>query len=171
MTGQSVSLPSVREPDPLIRREVTSADIDLNGHMNVAHYFNAHVAAVRDALAGVGVTEEYVAERRLGTFAAEHHLRYLGELKEGDVFTMRVQILDRSEKAIHLRSLLATAGSGAVASVLEVITVHVDLTTRRATPIPEDVTDRIDTAIRSVDKREHDLPMRLTLHRAGRSTR
>ncbi|QNL93775.1 thioesterase family protein [Aeromicrobium senzhongii] len=133
------------------RHTVDASHIDHNGHMNVVHHFTAQVAGVREALAAVGVTEDYVATRRLGTFAAEHHLSYLGELRLGDRYSVRTRFLGRRDKVAHLAAFLTNDTAEQLANVLEVISVHVDLGTRRATAFPADVGAQIDAAIESGD--------------------
>ncbi|MGK5112468.1 thioesterase family protein [Geodermatophilus sp. CPCC 205506] len=152
-----------------LQRAVGSEDLDLNGHMNATHLFSAHIASVRASLAEVGVSEEYVSKRGLGTFAVEHHIRYLGELREGNRYSVRVRFLERTGKAIHGVSYLVNESSATLANVLEVIVVHVDQTTRRATGIPEDVTAQIDEQIRMGNELGWTHDLRLTLRRRGRN--
>jgi acyl-CoA thioester hydrolase len=133
--------------DTHLRRSVGPADIDLNGHMNAAHLFVAQTSAVRQSLAEVGVTETYVAERALGTFAVEHHVRYLAELRVGDGYSVHVRFLSRSAKAMHAASYLVNETDQRLSNVLEVVVVHVDQRTRRATEIPSDVAASVDARI------------------------
>lgn len=140
-------LDAVRLLPSVIDRTVDSCDIDLNNHMNVARFFDAQVSSVREALAGAGINEDYIAQRRLGTFAAEHHLRYLGELRQGERFSTRVRFIGRSPKAIHLQSFLVNESRDQLACVLEVIGVHISQETRRGAEIPTDIAASLDERI------------------------
>ncbi|QCX26534.1 thioesterase family protein [Nocardioides jishulii] len=146
-------------------RTVTADDLDLNGHMNAAHFITAQIRAVRSALAEVGVDEAYVTERRMGTFAAEHNIRYLGELRLGDEFSVRVRFLDRTAKTVHGAAFLVDETKGRLATVLEVVTVHVDQETRRSTPMPDDLTQAIDARIAEGEALGWTLEPRLSLRR------
>jgi len=149
-----MTLPSwteVTQLPTLHRHTVEEPQLDHNKHMNVAHYFTAQIAGVRESLARAGVTEDYVASRGLGTFAAEHHLRYLSELRLGDAYSVRARLLRRSAKVVHLAAFLTNDTAERLANVLEVITVHVDLSSRRATPFPADIAEQLDQAISAGD--------------------
>lgn len=146
-------------------RTVTEADIDLNGHMNAAVIFAAQTSAMRAALADVGIDAAYVAERRMGTFAAEHHLRYLAELRLGDEFSARVRFRDRSAKAIRAQVHLLDETCEQLACVLEVICIHVDQETRRATAIPDDVAQAVDARITASEALDWQIEPRLTFRR------
>lgn len=127
---------------------VTEADLDLNGHMNASRFFNAHVLSARSAFASVGVNEEYVALRKMGTFAVEQHIRYLGELRLGERYSVRPRFLGRTEKAVHLVSFLVNESTDSLASVLEIVSLHVDQVARRTTVIAADVATQLDERIR-----------------------
>lgn len=152
--GARTGLPPVshvRDLAPVREGIVSPDDLDLNGHMNAVYFFSAHVSSVRVSLAEVGIDELYVVVRRMGTFAAEHHIRYLSELRLGDCYSVRPRFLARTQKAAHMMSFLVNETDGALASVLEVVVVHIDQDTRRATEIPDDVATRIDAHIRDDD--------------------
>lgn len=163
-----MTLPTVeqlRSVAPITRRAVTDDDLDLNGHMNALHFVAAQIRAMRAALSETGITEEYVAARRMGTFAAEQHLRYLGELRLGDDYSVRVRFLGRTGKAIHATGYLVNESAHRLAHVLEVISVHVDQETRRATEIPGDVAAELDARITLGDELGWPHEPRLTLRR------
>lgn len=164
----SVSLPRIEQLRALPAygaRTVTADDLDLNGHMNATHFITAQVRAVRSALAELGVDEAYVTERRMGTFAAEHNIRYLGELRLGTEFSVRVRFLDRTAKTIHAAAFLLDETHARLATVLEVVTVHVDQETRRSTPMPDDLTGAVDERIAAGEALGWTLHPRLSLRR------
>jgi acyl-CoA thioester hydrolase len=70
-------------PNPL-RCNVTDDRIDANGHMNVLHYLDFGSSGADALVRQIGIDDAYRAQRRLGVFAPEHHLRYYSELLERD---------------------------------------------------------------------------------------
>jgi acyl-CoA thioester hydrolase len=80
----------------------------------------------------------------MGVFTAEHHLHYSSELHEGEKVSVHSRVLARSDKAAHLMAFLLDRTHGRLANTLELVLVHVDLDTRRATPMPEDVAAGFD---------------------------
>lgn len=135
---QVASLPTVNEGT------VTPEFIDLNGHMNILHYLD-HLAWGADTIcSNAGIDVEYRQQRRMGVFAAEHHLNYYRELREGEKFSVHVRPVERTDKALHLVALLLDRTNDRLACTLETILVHVDLDTRRATPIPTDIATDLD---------------------------
>lgn len=126
---------------------VAPQHIDANGHMNVRHYLDFDVLATFALVEQVGVDDEYRARRRMGLFTAEHHLRYHAELQEGDRLTVHARVLERSEKALHLMVFLLDRERDLLANTLEVVAVHVDLDTRRATAMPPDIAAGFDQLV------------------------
>ncbi|QBX55961.1 thioesterase [Nocardioides seonyuensis] len=118
--------------------------IDANGHMNVRHYLDAGAMSADRALRDIGVDDEYRERRRLGVFTVEHHIRYLGEMHEGDLFTAHPLVLERSDKAAHFLSFILNQTGDWLAATLEIVTVHVSLDTRRPTPYPDDIAAGFD---------------------------
>jgi acyl-CoA thioester hydrolase len=135
----------------LVEATVDPSFIDLNGHMNVRHYLD-HGAHGADALIrDAGIDDDYRAERRLGVFTAEHHIRYFSEMHEGDKFTVHALLMERSTRAAHLIAFVVDRVDEAVACTVEIMLVHVGLDTRRPEPFPADVATRLDEWIARSD--------------------
>ena len=110
---------------------------DENGHVNVRH----HVALYDDAewvlyeRFGLGTAH---AEAGLGgVFALEQHLTYRAEVLVGDEVTVRVRLLRRSDRLLHLVSYLVNLTRSEVAGSMEALEGYVDFGTRRLAPFPE----------------------------------
>ncbi len=143
----SAPLPSydeVLELPALVEATVSPEFIDLNGHMNIRHYLDhgAHGADV--LIRAAGIDDAYRAERRLGVFTAEHHIRYFSEMHAGDKFSVHALLLARSARAGHLLALILDRVTEKVACTVEITLVHVSLETRRPEPFPPDVAARLD---------------------------
>jgi len=159
------SLVQLTQIPPHLTRTVPAEHLDSNGHMNVRHFFNAHVDASGMAMAEIGVDQNYVAQRRLGFFTAEHHLQYVAEVLSGDRISVHVRFLERSEKVLHNVSFLVNQTRGALACVFEVLTVHIDQSTRRAVAMPPDVAVQVERKFAVSQALDWSTPMRLSLRR------
>jgi acyl-CoA thioester hydrolase len=144
MTTPLPTFDEVMELPTLIEATVTPAFIDATGHMNIRHYLELDAEGTEVICEDVGVDDAYRARRRMGVFTAEHHLRYFSELQEGEKVSVHARVLERSDKAAHLMAFLLDRTHGRLANTLELVLVHVDLDTRRATPMPEDVAAGFD---------------------------
>ncbi|MGE4612067.1 MAG: thioesterase family protein [Paracoccaceae bacterium] len=125
-------------PVKLPVREVPSAWIDYNGHMNVAYYVMAIDKAMDVFLEQeLGVGETHVARVRQGPYALQMQVHYLGEILEGERFYCSVRLIDCDTKRIHVFVELFKADGDELAATYEQLIVNVDLETRRSTPYPE----------------------------------
>lgn len=117
--------------------------IDENGHMSILQYFELCARGVDDVLRLIGITEKYRESRRMGTFAAEHHMGYSAELRQGEGWSIHPQVLARSNKAFHVLCLMLSTTERRLACTMETVYVHVDLDTRRPVSMPDDVVDAL----------------------------
>jgi acyl-CoA thioester hydrolase len=117
--------------------------IDYNRHMNVAYYVLAFDLGVDALWTQFGITEDYVAATRGSTFGVECHVTYQRELHEGDPYVITSQVLGYDEKRIHQFQRLYHARDRFLSATCEWMNLHVDLASRRVTPWPEDILQRI----------------------------
>lgn len=117
--------------------------IDYNGHLNMAYYCALFDRAFDEALALLGLGEVYAETRRLSFFTAESHVRYLRELGPEARVRSTVQLVDYDEKRLHLFQQLHHAQEGWIAATSEQVALHVNLDTRRVTPLEDDVLERV----------------------------
>jgi acyl-CoA thioester hydrolase len=118
---------------------VEPAWIDYNGHLNMAYYNVLFDRAVDEAFALVGIGPAYVKQRNCSFFSAEAHVRYLRELHANDPVRVTLQLLDHDAKRMHFFEQLFHAAEGWVSATSEQMSLHVDLTTKRTAPFPENV--------------------------------
>jgi acyl-CoA thioester hydrolase len=151
----SISLPTYEQAAELpaqIDRAVPPEFIDDNGHMNIGRYLELGGRALwTRCIDDLGMGRDYIRDRGMSTFTAEHHIQYFAELLEGQHVTARVRLLARSDKALHAVSLIVDESSRRLACVVETIVVHMDMTTRRPTPFPDDVAEQVDAALKVDD--------------------
>lgn len=132
--------------------------IDVNDHMNVAYYVLAFDLAIDAIWQRFGITADYIRDRRLSTFAVESHIEYLRELRAGEPIRISTQLLAFDEKRIHQFMRMYHADDGFLAATSEWMNLHVDLSSRRVTPWPDDVLARIEAQFQS--QRNTEMPER-----------
>lgn len=127
--------------------------IDENGHMNIGRYLELGGRALwKRCKHELGMGTEYLSERGMSTFSAEHHLTYLSEMLEGEQVSVHVRIIERSDKAMHAISLITNRSQQRLACVVEVVAVHIDMGPRRPTPFPDDIAALLDLALKADDR-------------------
>ena len=110
--------------------------IDYNGHLNMAYYNVLFDRAVDEVYELIGTGPGYLEGHKHSTFTVEVHLRYLRELNEGDPVRVTFQLLDYDSKRIHYFEQLFHATEGWVSATSENMTLHVDMTAKKAAPFP-----------------------------------
>lgn len=123
--------------------------IDYNRHMNVAYYVLAFDLGIDALWVDFGIDDDYVDATQGSTFAVECHVSYLNELNENDPYVVTSQLLGYDEKRIHQFQRLYHAKQGFLAATAEWMNLHVNLGTRRVTPWPETILQRIADFSRS----------------------
>lgn len=117
--------------------------IDFNRHMNVAYYVLAFDLGVDALWSDFGIDDHYIDSTKGSTFAVECHVSYLNELNEGDPYIVTSQLLGFDEKRIHQFQRLYHAENGFLAATAEWMNLHVNLDTRRVTPWPDEILNKI----------------------------
>ncbi len=121
---------------------------DHMGHMNVMWYTNKFDEATWNLFAQLGITTAYIREHRVGMAAVQQNTTYKRELAPGDVVTVRSRLLEVREKVIRFQHEMINGESGEIAATSELTSVHLDLVTRKARPLPPDILARALAALR-----------------------
>jgi len=111
---------------------------DYNGHMNEACYLEAGTWATDGLMRMIGADAAYISGGH-SFFTVDTRVRYLDEVHAGDKLTITTQVLDGSGKRMRLfhRIWCGTGEDKRLASTVETLMLHVDLTTRRScAPLP-----------------------------------
>ncbi|WP_395657341.1 thioesterase family protein [Nocardioides sp.] len=119
---------------------------DVNGHLNVRHYTGIASEGLDESIVELGIPQNWPAAGH-ACFSAEHHLNYFAELRTGDQMSTRVLLLGRSERAAHAVVYLLDDTHQRLSYVMEEIFLHIDMSTRRTAPWPEDVAANLDRRI------------------------
>ena len=115
---------------------------DQNGHMNVAYYvlaFDRATDAFYDRL-GIGWS---TLEQGRSMFTLAMNVDYLNEVLAGETVRIASRLLDCDAKRLHYLHEMARERDGAVAATNEIVALHVGMATRRSTPFPPGVAERL----------------------------
>ena len=137
----SITMTSKEIPTPLAIHEATVRPewIDYNGHMNVAFYVLAFDHATDAMLDYLRLTHDYKAKANTTTFVADMNVTYRQEVKEGDPLRFTTRILNCDEKRIHFWHEMYHAEKGYLAATNELLSLHIDLRTRRVGPMSREI--------------------------------
>jgi acyl-CoA thioester hydrolase len=126
--------------------EVLPEWIDANNHMNLAYYIVLFDYATDALFDAIDIGRRYKDRTNNGTFAVEMHNLYERELLLGDRVRVSTQILAADGKRLHLAHEMFMVANGQRAAMQELMYLHVDLSTRRVVPFPDDVRKRVAKA-------------------------
>ncbi|MEB8385944.1 thioesterase family protein [Rhodobacteraceae bacterium KMM 6894] len=118
--------------------------IDYNGHLNMAYYTVLFDQAADQVYPLLGFGADYAATRKLTTYVAEFHVRYLRELHLGDRVRSAFYMIAHDEKRFHSFQQLYHE-DGWLAATGEGLTLHVDMTGPKVVPMPAEIEARIAT--------------------------
>jgi acyl-CoA thioester hydrolase len=124
-------------PLELFREKVRAEWIDYNGHMNVAYYVLAFDHATDAFLDYIGLDDSHRDENGGSTFAVESHVSYLREVRDGDPLRFTTQLLGYDAKRLHYFHRMYHADQGFLAATNELLSLYVDLKTRRVAAMPQ----------------------------------
>ena len=93
----------------------------------------------------IGLDHGYKKQANCTTFVVDMNVSYLGEVLEGDPLRFTTQLINSDEKRLHYFHRMYHAEKGFLAATNELMTVHINLETRRVAPIRDDIQVRIDT--------------------------
>ena len=129
------------------RGAVYPAQCDHMGHMNVAFYVAKFDEATWQLFAAIGLTGSRLRAERLGMAGVEQHIAYERELFAGDVVTVTSRILEVRDKVLRFLHEMRNDETSEVAARTTLVAVHLDVATRKARALPDDVRQRASAMI------------------------
>ncbi len=126
--------------------------IDYNGHMNVAYYTLVFDHAVDEFFTYVGLGQDNRDGTTSSTFAVEHHITYNQEVFAGDTVRCTSRLVGFDEKRIHHYHEMYHVADGYLASTCEFLSLHIDLSIRRVTKLPDAILDRLGEVMAAHEK-------------------
>ena len=142
--------------------------IDHNGHMNMGYYLVVFDFATDAFLAWAGLGAEHRRAHQVTTFCLEAHVTYHREVREGDPLRFTTVLLGHDAKRVHYLHAMHHATEGYLAATNELMSLHVNLATRRGGPMTGEVLDRLARiqALHDVLPRPPQAGRRISLSRA-----
>lgn len=121
------------------RCTVSLADCDHLGHMNVQHYLRAVSDGMFCLMIHLGLTVEEIRRRNISFAAVHAEMDFHRELNVGDVIALESTVIKLENKSGIFQHRLKNAATGEIAMNAEIKAVLLDLKTRKAAVIPEDI--------------------------------
>jgi len=117
------------------------------GHMNVMWYVGKFDEATWHLLASAGLTAKRMRAEGIGMVAVEQRIEYKRELVAGDLITIRSWFQETRDKAVLFVHEMANEETQEIAARMFLTGVCLDTKTRKATPLPVDVRERISIVL------------------------
>ena len=121
--------------------QVTQEMCDLNGHMNVVFYVHIFENGSLNFYHDMGFSSEYFSDG-FSNFTLEMNVKYIKEMKEGEIALPRFRVFDVKPKLIHCGGAILNE-LGDVCATQENVLVHVDMGTRKSREMNEKMVSRI----------------------------
>jgi len=116
---------------------------DHMGHMNVMWYVGKFDEATWQLLASVGLTSARLRKEQIGMVAVEQHIEYKREVLAGDLLTIRSSVQEVRDKSLLFVHEMTNQETQELAARTTLTGVCIDMTTRRARPLPADIRERV----------------------------
>jgi acyl-CoA thioesterase FadM len=101
------------------RGAVSAWEVDTVGHFTVAYYFERFMDATLGALQALGLGPAHAARTGRGGVTEDCYVRYLHELRAGDVLHIQSGVLDAGESALRLGHRLFDSATGELCATVE----------------------------------------------------
>jgi acyl-CoA thioester hydrolase len=113
---------------------VRGYELDVNGHLNWAHYLHYAEHARWECLRAAGLTYEVLSAAGLGPVNLEANVRFLHELRDGDEVMVSAEFdwpADQTKKTFRVRQQFTRARDGEPAAELTTVSGVIDAKQRR----------------------------------------
>jgi len=127
------------------RERVRPEWVDYNGHLSEAYYVLVFGHATDEVMRCVGLGEDYRAASRASLFTVEAHLRYLDQVPDDAELEIRSTVIGAGAKKLHLWHEMWV--DARLRATEEILGVHVDVTSGRASFFPDQVRASIDALL------------------------
>lgn len=143
-------LPTAEQVEQLpaeIVRVVPPEFEDLNGHMNIRHYFEVQTSAVAKLFGRMGYEYRPGSNRTRGPFTLDQALHYHREVMVGAEISSHLRLVRRTDRVLHGMAFLLDRQQRRLANTLEFVLGNVDISQRRMAPYDDDMAARVDEEI------------------------
>jgi acyl-CoA thioester hydrolase len=121
------------------RATVAPSDCDHLGHMNVQHYFAAVSDGMFALMGRLGLGPKEIARRRRSFAVVRAETDFSSELHAGDLICLESTVLKLGEKSVTFQHRLKNVATGEIAMSTTFKCVLLDLESRQAANIPDDI--------------------------------
>ncbi len=125
---------------------VTNEMCDFNGHMNVVYYHHIFEDGCYDFHQEMGFTKDYF-NKGYSSFSLETNIRYLKELREGEMATPFFRLIKINPKLVHYGAIIRD-NAGNISSFSEQVLAHVDMNTRRTSLMPRVLINKLNSVLK-----------------------
>lgn len=120
---------------------IAESDIDELGHMNYLKYVKHFEIARFEWFTKVGINFDYMLEKKLGLVLLKFDTEYLKEVRLGDTVEIHTKLLKVGTKSFTIEQIMYY--EGAVSSKTTIIMTIMDLQTRKAIPVPNELVNAL----------------------------
>jgi acyl-CoA thioesterase FadM len=111
-------------------------ETDIVDHLTVAFYFERFADATLGVLDGLGLGADYMTVERRGCVTADCYVRYMHELRVGDILHISSAVIGVEESGLRLGHRVVNSDTGTLCATMEQRTIHVGLGGRAPAPLP-----------------------------------
>lgn len=133
------------EPMLTYRGTVYPWHCDHMGHMNVMWYVSKFDEGTWNFLSKIGLTFAFMRENGSATAGVEQNITYKKELFAGDVVSVRTILLEIRDRVIRIQHEMRKNDTDEVAAIMVITVVHLDEKSRRATPYPPPIREKLES--------------------------
>ena len=129
--------------NPTYRGTVHPWHCDHMGHMNVMWYVGKFDEATWNFFSEIGLTAVRMKETGTGMAAVEQHITYAKELFPGGTVAVSSRIVEAGDRSVRFVHEMSNCETGEVCATCAFKAVHIDGSTRKSTPFPEDILETL----------------------------
>ena len=111
-------------------------ETDIVEHLTVAYYFERFADATLALLDALGLGAPYMAAERRGCVTEDCYVRYMHELRVGDILHIQSAVTGVDETGLRLGHRVFNSATGVLCATMEQQTLHVELGDRTEAPLP-----------------------------------
>jgi acyl-CoA thioesterase FadM len=136
----------IAAPLHLISPTVPREWVDYNGHMSESCYLLAFGDQSDAFFRLIGIDEAYRAGGH-SLFTVQTMIFNLAEAHLGDRLNLSLHLIDADEKRLHIFHAMHNSETGELLATGEQMLVHVDMAAGRSTPMPPDLSARVQAVL------------------------
>ena len=119
-------------------------EINWSGSLSLPGYIHRFSTANSFVMAAFGLTPDYLTRFRIGLSTFEFQLEFHNSVKSGDLINIESCIAQLGSSSVRFYHRMENAETGEEVATLSQYGVHLDLDSRRPTPIPDDLRTRAE---------------------------